>query len=143
MKKRQNKYNAQKVIVDGIQFDSKDESNYYLHLKEMKRKGEIKDFELQPVYELQPKFVNAKGKNILPIKYKADFLVTHPDNTQEVIDVKGMETADFKLKKKMFEYKFNQALTLVCKAPKYLAPAQWVELEELKAIRKQRKKGGK
>lgn len=143
MKKRANKYNAKKVVVDGIKFDSQDESNYYLHLKELKRKGEIKDFELQPEFELQPKFVNVKGKSVLPIKYKADFLVTHNDDTQEVIDVKGFETADFKLKKKLFEYKYDQSITLVCKAPKYLAPAQWVELDELKRIRKQRKKGEK
>jgi hypothetical protein len=143
MAQRKNKYNAKKVVVDGIQFDSQDESNYYLHLKELKKKGKIKDFELQPKYELQPKFVNAKGKSILPINYKADFLVTHPDGTQEVIDVKGFETADFKLKKKMFEYKYDQSLTLICKAPKYLAPVQWIELDELKEIRKQRKKGEK
>jgi hypothetical protein len=138
--RRKNKYNAQKVTVDGVQFDSKDESNYYLHLKELKELGEIKDFKLQPEYELQPKFTNPKGKTILPIKYKADFLVFHNDGTTEVIDVKGFETADFKLKKKLFEYKYDQSLTLVCKAPQYLAPQKWVELDELKKIRKERKK---
>lgn len=140
MKKRANKYNAKKVVVDGVQFDSKDESNYYLHLKELKELGKIKDFKLQPEYELQPKFINPKGKTILPIKYKADFLIFHNDGTQEVVDVKGFETADFKLKKKMFEYKYDQSLTLVCKAPQYLAPQKWVELDELKKIRKERKR---
>lgn len=143
MRKRTNKYNAKKIIVDGIKFDSEAEAQFYAHLKAKKHKGEIKDFQLQPEYELQPKFKNPKGKTILPIKYKADFLVTHKDGTQEVIDVKGFETADFKLKKKMFEYKYDQSLTLVCKAPKYLAPVQWIELDELKEIRKQRKKGAK
>lgn len=140
MAKRKNKYNAKKVTVDGIQFDSQDESNFYLHLKELKRKGKLKDFELQPEYELLPKFVNAKGKTILPIKYKADFLLFHNDGTTEVVDVKGFETADFKLKKKLFEYKYDQSLTLMCKAPQYLAPLEWVELDELKQIRKERKK---
>ena len=138
--KRKNKCNAKKVTVDGIQFDSQDESNFYLHLKELKKLGKIKDFELQPEYELQPRFTNPKGKKILPIKYRADFLVFHNDGTQEVVDVKGFETADFKLKKKMFEYKYDQSLTLICKAPKYLAPQKWVELDDLKEIRKQRKK---
>lgn len=138
--KRKNKYNAKKVVVDGITFDSQEESNYYLHLKELKKIGTIKDFELQPEYELQPKFVNPKGKTVLPINYKADFLVTHKDNSQEVIDVKGFETADFKLKKKLFEYKYDQSLTLITKAPQYLAPLKWIELDELKRIRKERKK---
>lgn len=138
--KRANKYNAKKVTIDGITFDSIDESKYYKYLKKLKAEGRINDFTLQPKYELQPKFTNRRGKNILPIHYKADFLVTFPDGTQQVIDVKGMETADFKLKKKMFEYKYDQSLILVCKAPKYLAPREWIELEELKQIRKERKK---
>lgn len=139
MAKRKNKYNAKKTVVDGIEFDSKDESLYYLHLKEKKELGEIKDFDLQPEFELQPAF-RKKGKKWLPIKYKADFLVFHHDGSIDVIDVKGFETADFKLKKKMFEYKYEHSLTLMCKAPKYLAPREWIELEELKEIRKQRKK---
>jgi hypothetical protein len=137
--KRANKYNAKKIIVDGIKFDSKVEAEYYAHLKSREFNGEIAGFLPQPEYELQPSFTNPKGKKILPIKYKADFLIHYLDGTQEVVDVKGFETADFKLKKKMFEYKYDQSLTLVCKAPKYLAPQEWVELDELKKIRKQRK----
>lgn len=139
-KKRRNKYNAKKTVVDGIQFDSKDESEFYLHLKELKKQGKVKDFELQPQFELQPKFTNVLGENIRAITYKADFLVYYPDQTTEVIDVKGFETDVFKLKKKMFEYKYDQSITLMCKAPKYLAPRKWIELKELKEIRKERKK---
>ena len=32
------KYKSKKVIIDGIKFDSKDESLYYLYLKVSKRK---------------------------------------------------------------------------------------------------------
>jgi hypothetical protein len=138
-KKRANKYNAKKVIYDGITFDSKDEGDFYLYLKEQKKAGAIQDFKLQPEFELQPKFTK-KGKTWLPIKYKADFLVFHNDGTTQVIDVKGFETADFKLKKKMFEYKFPESLTLICRAPKYLAPRKWIELDELAKVRKERKK---
>jgi hypothetical protein len=139
-KQRNGKYNAKKVIVDGIKFDSQAEAQYYSHLKSREFNGEIAGFKPQPEYTLQPSFVNPRGKKILPIKYKADFLVHYPDGTQEVIDVKGMETADFKLKKKMFEYKYDQSLILVCEAPQYLAPQEWIELDELKEIRKKRKK---
>jgi hypothetical protein len=139
-KKRANKYNANKVIVDGIKFDSEAEAKFYSYLMELHLTGEVKDFDLQPEYELQPKFVNKRGKNILPIKYKADFLIHYHDKPSEVIDVKGMETADFKLKKKIFEYKYDQSLILVCEAPQYLAPQKFIELEELKELRKKRKK---
>lgn len=137
--KRASKYNAKKVEVDGIKFDSKAESEFYLHLKELKESGEITDFMLQPKYELQPAF-EKRGVKFRAIMYVADFLVYHTDGSEQVIDIKGMETADFKLKKKMFEYKFPQKLSLICKAPKYMAPRQWVELDELKEIRKKRKK---
>ncbi|HBF3147915.1 TPA: DUF1064 domain-containing protein, partial [Clostridioides difficile] len=49
------KYNNKKIVIDGIKFDSKDESEYYLYLKEKKENGEIKDFGLQQKFELQPK----------------------------------------------------------------------------------------
>jgi Protein of unknown function (DUF1064) len=135
--KRTNKYNAKKVEFRGKTFDSKAELDYYMWL--MKQEDVI-DIELQPVFELQPKFTNSKGKNVMAIKYKADFKITYEDGSSEVIDVKGMETADFKLKKKLFEYKYDQSLTLICKAPKYMAPQEWVELDELKSIRRERKK---
>lgn len=143
MKKRTNKFNAKKVTVDGFKFDSQAEADYWLYLKELWQEGKILEIELQPKYELQPKFTNPRGSKILPINYKADFLVTYKDGSKQVIDVKGMETADFKLKKKMFEYKYDQSLILVCKAPKYLAPQKWIELDDLKQIRKERKKLGK
>ncbi|CAK0771112.1 conserved hypothetical protein [Gammaproteobacteria bacterium] len=41
-----------------------------------------------------------------PITYRADFRVTYADGHQEIEDVKGMETEIFKLKKKLFDYKY-------------------------------------
>jgi hypothetical protein len=140
MAKRQSKYNAKKVVVDGIKFDSQAEANFYEHLKQAKEEGIIHKFSLQPEYELQPKFTNPRGKVIQPIKYKADFLTVNWQGEQRVIDIKGVETADFKIKKKLFEYKYDQSLILICEAPKYLAPQEWIELGELKELRKKRKK---
>ena len=37
------KYKNSKTIIDGIKFDSKDESLYYLYLKDLLAKKEIKD----------------------------------------------------------------------------------------------------
>ena len=139
MAKRKHKYNAQKATADSIEFDSKHERDYYLYLKKQKQEGNLKDFELQPSFELQPKF-KKKGQLIRAINYKADFKVYMNDGQIVIIDVKGFETPDFKLKKKLFEYKYDYSLNLVCKAPKYLAPLEWIELEQLKKIRKERKK---
>lgn len=95
------KYNARKKSVDGITFDSQREAMRYSELKMLKMAGEIKDLQLQPEFMLQESFIDNKGAKHRPIIYKADFM--YMEGSQVVVeDVKGMETAVFKLKKKMF-----------------------------------------
>lgn len=111
--KKPSKYNSKKTEIDGIIFDSQKEANYYCQLKIMRAAGEIRDFALQPKYELQESF-EKHGKKIKTITYIADFLVVHSDGSTEIIDVKGFETKDFKIKKKMFEYRYcNLKLTVI------------------------------
>ena len=104
---KKSKYNNRKTVVDGITFDSKKEADYYCALKLLKQSGEIRDFGLQPKYELQPAF-EKNGKKYRPITYVADFVIVNNDGTTEVVDVKGVETQVFKIKKKMFEYQYPE-----------------------------------
>ena len=103
--KRKSKYNNQKTMVDGIKFDSKKEAEYYCQLKLLKQAGKIKDYRLQPRYELQPAF-KKNGKKYRAITYIADFAIINNDGTTEVVDIKGVETQVFKIKKKLFEYMY-------------------------------------
>lgn len=103
--KKKSKYNNIKTEVDGIKFDSRKEADYYYQLKLLKRAGEIRDFGLQPRYELQPTF-EKDGTTHRSITYVADFVVVNNDGTTDVIDVKGFETQIFKIKQKLFEYKY-------------------------------------
>ena len=92
------KYNNKKTYVDGIKFDSKGEANRYKELKLLEKAGEIKDLELQPKFTLIP-----KNKGNRAVTYTADF--KYIENGKTIIeDYKGYETKEFKLKKKMFEY---------------------------------------
>lgn len=50
--KRGNKFGARKTYIDGIWFASRAESRRYLELKLLESRGEIKELELQPRYEL-------------------------------------------------------------------------------------------
>ena len=100
------RYSTYKPIVDNITFDSLMEAKYYIYLQEKKKTGVIQSFERQVSYELQPKF-KKNGKSYRPITYIADFVVDYGDSTS-VIDTKGKETTEFKLKKKLFEYKFPE-----------------------------------
>ena len=100
--RKKNKYNARKTVMCGHTFDSKREAEYYLLLREKKRLGEIKSIDLQPTYTLLEGFRDNQGKPQKPITYTPDFLVEYDDGRREVIEVKGMRTRDYLLRKKMF-----------------------------------------
>ena len=122
-----NKYNNKKTIVDGIKFDSEMESHYYIYLKQLKEIGEVVDFILQPTYLLQEGF-NLNGKRIRPITYKADFKVVYKDGHEEVIDVKGKITEEFKIKRKMLLYKYRD-ITFKCVQERGKKPNKyWIEI---------------
>lgn len=100
------KYHNKKTVVDGIMFDSRKEANRYGELKILKKIGEIKDLILQPQYILQPPF-ERNGKKIRGISYISDFqYVIVKTGITIVEDCKGMKTDVYKLKSKMFLYKY-------------------------------------
>ena len=131
-----NKYKNKKVEVDGIKFDSKHEAEYYLYLKRLKEEGKIKDFGLQQRFELQPSF-KKYGKTHRAITYTADFTVIDNKDNVHVIDCKGVETVEFKIKKKLFLKKFDFPLHCLTHIKKY---GGWIEIEEYKRKRRQLKK---
>ena len=90
------KYRANKVSIDGHTFDSQKEANYYCELKLRLQGNEINGFCLQPTFILAPK-----------LKYKADFIIFHKDNSTEIIDVKGVKTKEYIAKKKVLEDKYK------------------------------------
>lgn len=105
---KRNKYGNTKTTIDGIKFDSKIEAAYYKDLKILKKAGEIIDFKCQPEFVLQEGYRDHDKKWIRPIKYRADFAV-YWDGGTEIVDVKGVETATFKIKWKLlkYHYRFN------------------------------------
>ena len=122
-----NKYNNKKTIVDGIKFDSEMESHYYIYLKQLKEIGEVIDFVLQPTYLLQEGF-NLNGKRIRAITYKADFKVIYKDGHEEVIDVKGKLTEEFKIKRKMLLYRYRD-INFKCVQERGRKPNKyWIEI---------------
>ena len=101
-----NKYGNEEKVVDGIKFDSKLEAKRYIQLKLLQRAGEIKDLRTQPSFVLQPSY-KKNGKTIRAIKYVADFVYYDVrENKTFVEDTKGFRNDMYKLKKKIFEYKY-------------------------------------
>ena len=101
------KYKNTKVTIDGFEFDSILEGRRYQELKLLEKTGEIKDLKLQPEYELIPSFKKNK-KTYRKTIYRADF--SYFDNRLGktiVEDTKGFKTDLYMLKKKLFEYKYQ------------------------------------
>ena len=90
------KYRNTPTVIDGIRFDSKGEGRRYLELRLLERGKQIRDLKRQVTFALY-------GKNGSPIcRYRADFMYSEADKVV-VEDFKGHETADFKIKRKLFE----------------------------------------
>lgn len=134
------KYNSEKVVLDGITFDSKDEMKYYEALKTRRAKGEIQNFELQPKFTLIEGF-KKDGKTYRPITYTPDFTVYHNDDTVEYVDVKGMTTQQGEMRIKLFNWKYRDLkLSIVARNLKYGDEYGFIDFYELKKIRSKNRK---
>ncbi|QEV91029.1 DUF1064 domain-containing protein [Bacillus velezensis] len=126
-----NKYGARKTHVDGFTFDSRAEAKYYEQLKWLKVSKQIKDFKLQPRFLLQEAF-KKNGKTFRKIEYIADFEVHNLDGSIEIIDIKGVETTEFAIKRKLYERLYETPLKVLA-LDKALG---FIELDELKKLKR-------
>lgn len=100
------KYHATKTEVDGITFDSRLEATRYCELKLLFKAGEISQLRLQPEFELIPAF-KKNGKSFRKTTYKADFMYLDNRSGKYIVeDTKGFKTDVYKLKRKLFEFKY-------------------------------------
>lgn len=130
------RYKSKECTINGIKFDSLMEARYYVYLLEQKNYGFVKAFHMQVPFTLMKKYRNAyTGKVVRPIEYYADFVVEKSDGTLEAIDVKGVETEVFKIKQKLFGSIYPH-IRLVCYQWSDKYGSRWIELEELKKLRK-------
>ena len=106
---KRHKYNAKKIKIDEIEFDSKKEAKRYLELKMLEKAGKIKNLKLQPLFLLQEGFYY-RGKAIRQITYRADFEYVDEKGNKVVEDVKGVKTDVYKLKKKLFLKKYPDVI---------------------------------
>lgn len=101
-----NKYRNKKVYYNGKTLDSKREAKHYIKLLWLQECGEITDLQTQVKFELQPHF-KLNDKTIRAITYVADFTYYDRNGKYHVVDTKGFRTETYKVKKKLFEYKFG------------------------------------
>ena len=105
------KYHNRQTTIDGITFDSRKEAERYIELRLLQRVGKISKLKLQPEYELLPGFT-VDGIRHRKTVYRADFEYVDENTGQMVVeDVKGMKTDVYRLKKKLFAWKYKKNIT--------------------------------
>jgi hypothetical protein len=92
MKRLKHKFNAQPCKADGIKFASKRERHWYYFLKGQQNVGEVLFFLRQVPF-------NLPGNT----SYRCDFMVFYASGEIAFLDVKGVETPMFVMKKKQVE----------------------------------------
>lgn len=97
------KYRNVQTEYAGLKFMSKKEAEYAMQLDwQKKAKGKDKVLEWVPQVPFQ---VVLNGIKIC--KYIADFKVTYADGRVEIVDVKGVRTDVYRLKKKLVEAQYG------------------------------------
>jgi hypothetical protein len=111
------KYHNVVTERDGRRFASRFEASYYADLSIMLSAGRIERLRCQPRFVLQPKFTDASGIKHRAIEYVADFDYIDCDTEKwVVIECKGAETDVWKIKRKLFLFKYPQAELQIVKA---------------------------
>lgn len=99
---RPSKYGAKPMVSNGIRFDSKREARTYERLLLMKQAGEVRSFNRQVIYDLPGGVI-----------YKLDFLVFFADGRVAHWDAKGVETKEFRIKRKLVRAEHGVEIELV------------------------------
>ena len=121
-----NKYGNHQVTVDGIKYDSADESRRHAFLKLLEKAGDISNLRYHVRFELIPQItreeivhLKTKDKVVTRVEqtaryYEADFVYIVNKTGEEIVeDFKGFETDLFRFKAALFFYKYRKHIRIV------------------------------
>ena len=94
---KSNKYKNRRTEYNGVMYDSKKEADVARELDIMVRAKEIREYKRQVTFNLYG--IN----NGFICNHRVDFVITDNDGSKAVWEVKGLETKDWVIKKKLFE----------------------------------------
>ena len=113
MRYTRSKYGNKRTEYNGRTYMSKAEASYARQLDLCMSAKAKRDKVLS--YEVQVPFpITLSGKNIC--KYVCDFVVHYADGRTEVVDVKGVRTDVYKIKKKLVEAQYGVEIVEVTKS---------------------------
>lgn len=93
---KRSKYGAKRTEYNGVLYDSALEARCAAHLDLMLRAGVITSWKRQEAFALPG-----------GIRYVADFYVCYPRGAARVMDAKGVQTPEFKLKRRLFQEQYG------------------------------------
>jgi len=96
-----NKYGAKRTEYNGRKYDSKFEAGVAMGLEARLKAGEITAIE--PQFKVEMWAYRENGLPAFKVSHKIDFRVTNKDGSYELIEAKGIETADYKMRRKFLE----------------------------------------
>lgn len=103
------KYHNHRTERDGIVFASRREASDYTDLMLQQEAGLIRNLVCQPRFVLQEKFTDASGVKHRAIEYVGDFSYEECETGKlVVVETKGFETQAWRIKRKLFLYRYPQ-----------------------------------
>jgi hypothetical protein len=99
------KYGNRKLVTAEGRFDSIKEWNRWRELKLLERAGQISELRRQVSFELIPKQDGERACH-----YIADFVYLDDQGKTVVEDCKGMRTDLYRLKKKLFQWRYDMKI---------------------------------
>lgn len=102
IKRGNNKYGAKRTVAaDGIKRDSKYEASVADELFMRKQTGDILDYDSQ--YKVIMPIHREDGLFAFNVSHKVDFRLHHKDGSFELLEAKGVETSDYKWRRRLLE----------------------------------------
>lgn len=96
-----NKYGAKKTEYQGRKYDSKYEAGIAQELDLRLKAGEF--VEVTPQYKLEMWCYRENGLPAFKVSHKVDFRAEKPDGSFLLVEAKGVETTDYKWRRKFLE----------------------------------------
>lgn len=99
---KKNKFGAIKTTAnDGIKRDSKFEASIADELDLRKKAGDILDYDSQ--FKVEMWAYDRNGKQAMKTSHRVDFRIHHKDGSFELYEAKGVETSDYKMRRRWLE----------------------------------------
>ena len=99
--RRGNKYNAKKTWFNDFKYDSKFEASIAMELEERKKAKEIIEYENQ--FKAEMWAYNKFGDKAFKKSHRIDFRIHELDGSYTLLEAKGLETQDYRDRRKWLE----------------------------------------